>query len=140
MTSANRQAILTCVATTTYSIEYLSTGLPDVGIIEEYTITGRGTMLSLDAELTNRAVVYKAGSDEASDPLLNLVHLHVGAKAPNPDRAAAFAEWVISDRGHSVIAGFEKNGQKLYSPAPSNLSDSTLERCSLRMPSYARLY
>ncbi|KAI0456026.1 putative extracellular tungstate binding protein [Xylaria acuta] len=109
-------------------------------LLEEYTITDRGTMLSLDAELANRTVVYKAGSDDASDPLLNPAHLLVGVKAPNPDRAVAFAEWVISDRGQSVIAGFEKNGEKLYSPAPSNPSNSKLKGRSLKMPSYARLY
>ncbi|KAI0407016.1 putative extracellular tungstate binding protein [Xylaria palmicola] len=111
-------------------------------LLEEYTITDRGTMLSLDAELANRTVVYKAGSDAAADPLLNPAHLLVGARAPNPGRAVAFAEWVVSDRGQAVIAGFRKNGQQLYSPAPSSASNSTVRRGrrALRMPSYTRLF
>ncbi|KAI0485823.1 putative extracellular tungstate binding protein [Xylaria cf. heliscus] len=109
-------------------------------LLKEYTITDRGTLLSLDADLANQTVVYKAGADDAGDPLLNPAHLLIGAKAPNPDRAVAFAEWVISDRGQSVIAGFEKNGEKLYSPAPSSLSSPIPKRRSLRMPSYAGIY
>ncbi|TGJ79090.1 hypothetical protein E0Z10_g9675 [Xylaria hypoxylon] len=109
-------------------------------LLEEYTITDRGTLLSLDADTANRTVIYKAGTDDASDPLLNPAHLLVGAQAPNPERAVAFAEWVISDRGQSVIAGFEKNGEKLYSPAPSSSSNSTQKRnLRLKTPSYTKL-
>ncbi|KAI0117832.1 putative extracellular tungstate binding protein [Nemania sp. FL0031] len=114
-------------------------------LLQEYTITDRGTILSLSAEMANQTVIYKAGSDDGSDPLLNPAHLLVGAKAPSPARAVAFAEWVISDRGQSVIAGFEKNGQKLYSPAPSSSSDATSElkrrffRTPLKAPSYTML-
>ncbi|KAF2967935.1 hypothetical protein GQX73_g5602 [Xylaria multiplex] len=109
-------------------------------LLREYTITDRGTILSLDAETANRTVIYKAGTDDASDPLLNPAHLLIGAKAPNPERAVAFAEWVISDRGQSVIAGFEKNGEKLYSAAPSSSSNSTRKRnLRLKMPSYTKL-
>jgi ABC-type Fe3+ transport system substrate-binding protein len=93
--------------------------------------------------MANRTVIYKAGSDDASDPLLNPAHLLIGAKAPSSKRAVAFAEWVISDRGQSVIAGFEKNGQKLYSPAPSNPPVSELKRrffrTPLKTPSYTKL-
>ncbi|KAI0518097.1 putative extracellular tungstate binding protein [Xylaria bambusicola] len=110
--------------------------------LQEYTITDRGTILSLDAEMANRTVIYKAGTNDAEDPLLNPAHLLVGAKAPNPERAvAAFAEWVISDRGQDVIANFEKNGEKLYSAAPSLQSNSRRKRhaLSLKLPSYNTL-
>ncbi|KAI1150056.1 hypothetical protein F4825DRAFT_428116, partial [Nemania diffusa] len=93
--------------------------------------------------MANRTVIYKAGSDDADDPLLNPAHLLVGAKAPSPERAVAFDEWVISDRGQPVIAGFEKYGQKLYSPAPSASSVLELKRRFFRTPlktlSYAKL-
>lgn len=88
-------------------------------ILEEYTITDRGTILSLDAELRNRTVVYKAGSDNADDPLLNPARLLIGTKAPNPERALSFAEWLVGERGQAVIVGFKKEGEQLYSPAPS---------------------
>ncbi|KAL7943783.1 hypothetical protein V8C42DRAFT_100954 [Trichoderma barbatum] len=89
-------------------------------LLEEYTITDRGTMLSLDAKLRNETVIYKAGSDNADDPLLNPAHLLVGKKAPHAKVANDFAKWLVSKRGQDVIIGFKKDGQQLYSPAPSN--------------------
>ncbi len=83
--------------------------------------------------MANRTVIYKAGTDDASDPLLNPAHLLVGAKARNPDRAVAFAEWVVSDRGQSVIAGFQKNNQNLYSPAPNTSSINAQAQFPLRL-------
>ncbi|EGU84468.1 hypothetical protein FOPG_15683 [Fusarium oxysporum f. sp. conglutinans race 2 54008] len=87
-------------------------------ILQEYTITDRGTILSLDAELRNQTVIYKAGSDKADDPLLNPAHALVGEKAPNGKEAAEFIKWLVSDKGQDVIAGFKKDGQVLYSKAP----------------------
>lgn len=87
-------------------------------LLEEYTLTDRGTYLSLPANLTSQAVIYKAATDEADDPLLNPAHLLIGKKAPNPDTAQAFADWLVSPDGQKVITGFEKNGEQLYSPAP----------------------
>ncbi|KAK5997789.1 putative ABC transporter anion-binding protein [Cladobotryum mycophilum] len=87
-------------------------------ILEEYTITDRGTILSLDADLANKTVIYKAGSDNATDPLLNPAHLLIGKKAPNAKMAETFAKWLVSKKGQDVIVGFKKNGQQLYSPAP----------------------
>ncbi|PNY24000.1 3-methyl-2-oxobutanoate dehydrogenase [lipoamide] kinase, mitochondrial [Tolypocladium capitatum] len=63
-------------------------------LLQEYTITDRGTILSLDAGLRNQTVVYKAGTDNADDPLLNPAHLLVGKKAPDAQRATAFAKWL----------------------------------------------
>lgn len=88
-------------------------------ILNEYTITDRGTLLSLDAELRNQTVVYKAGTDSADDPLLNPAHLLVGKKAPHAKVANDFAKWLVSQRGQDVIIGFKKDGEQLYSPAPS---------------------
>ena len=86
--------------------------------LDEYTLTDRGTFLSLPANLTSQTTIFKASTDEADDPLLNPAHLLVGAKAPNPKTAAAFAEWIISPAGQDVIKGFKKNGEQLYTPAP----------------------
>ncbi|KAJ9658680.1 hypothetical protein H2198_003558 [Neophaeococcomyces mojaviensis] len=85
----------------------------------EYTITDRGTWLSLPTNLTQQATIYKAGSDDADDLLLNPAHLLVGKKAQNPKMAQAFADWVVSAQGgQKVISAFTKNGQVLYSKAP----------------------
>lgn len=85
----------------------------------EYTITDRGTWLSLPSNLTQDATIYKAGSDEEDDLLLNPAHLLVGTKAKNPKVAQSFADWVVSSQGgQKVVREFEKNGEILYSAAP----------------------
>jgi ABC-type tungstate transport system permease subunit len=87
-------------------------------LLQEYTLTDRGTFLSLPSNLTSQAVIYKAATDEADDPLLNPAHLLVGNKVQNVETAQEFAEWLVSPSGQEVITGFQKNGQHLYSPAP----------------------
>jgi len=89
-------------------------------LLQEYTLTDRGTYLSLPANATGNAVIYKASTDNADDLLLNPAHLLIGAKAANPDVAKAFADWVVSPSGQSVITSFQKNGQQLYSGAPTS--------------------
>jgi ABC-type tungstate transport system permease subunit len=87
-------------------------------LLDEYTLTDRGTFLSLPANLTSQTTIYKAATDDANDPLLNPAHLLIGAKAPNPETAEAFAQWIVSAAGQEVIKNFEKNGEQLYTPAP----------------------
>lgn len=88
-------------------------------LLQEYTLTDRGTFLSLPANLTSQTTIYKAATDAADDPLLNPAHLLVGSRAPNPATAKAFAQWLVGEDGQRVIERFSKNGQQLYSPAPS---------------------
>jgi len=87
-------------------------------MLQEYTLTDRGTYLSLPSNLTSQAVIYKAASDAADDLLLNPARLLIGAKAEHPDVAKQFAEWVVGPEGQTVVKEFKKNGQVLYSPAP----------------------
>lgn len=87
-------------------------------MLDEYTLTDRGTFLSLPTNLTDKAVVYKAGTDEADDPLLNPARLLIGEKAKHPGVAQAFADWLVSPAGQKVIEVFETNGERLYTPAP----------------------
>lgn len=75
-------------------------------------------MPSLDPALAAQTVVYKAGGDDEADPLLNPAHLLVGTRAPNPAMAEAFAAWLVGP-GQTVVAGFQKNGERLYTPAPT---------------------
>ena len=86
--------------------------------LQEYTLTDKGTYLSLDTSLQNQATIYKAATDNADDVLLNPAHLLVGNKAAHPDVADAFAKWVVSTNGQKVITDFKKNGQQLYTGAP----------------------
>ena len=98
----------------TFPIQALSAAI----LLDEYTLTDRGTFLSLPANLTSETSIYKAATDEADDALLNPAHLLVGARAPNPKTAKAFAEWMVSPAGQNVVKGFKKNGEQLYTPAP----------------------
>lgn len=88
-------------------------------MLEEYTLTDRGTWLSLPTNLTEKAVIYKQGEDiDPADLLLNPAHLLISTKAQNPDVAQEFADWLVGTAGQAVIEAFEKNGQRLYTPAP----------------------
>jgi len=73
--------------------------------------------------VTDGLNIYKAGSDNATDLLLNPAHVLLGAKAdPTATEVSqAFMKWVVSaDGGQKVIAEFKKNEQVLYSQAPSS--------------------
>jgi ABC-type tungstate transport system permease subunit len=89
-------------------------------LLDEYTITDRGTYLSISVELQNRTTVYKAATDDAEDPLLNPAHILIGKGAENEEMADRFARWAIGEEGQEVITGFKKNGQQLYTAAPVN--------------------
>lgn len=88
--------------------------------LEEYTITDRGTFLSIDKDLQKKTVIYKAATDEPEDPLLNPAHMLIGKGAKNEKMADRFAKWVISEEGQKAIVAFKKNGEQLYTEAPAN--------------------
>jgi len=95
--------------------------LEAASLLSEYTITDRGTWLSSPAAITGKLTIFKAGSDEATDLLLNPAHVLLGSKADpaNSDISSSFMEWVVrEDGGQKVIAEFEKFGRVLYSQAP----------------------
>jgi ABC-type tungstate transport system permease subunit len=100
-----------------FPIQALSTA----SLLKEYTLTDRGTFLSLQfsqPNLTAALEMFKVGEDDAGDPLLLPGHLLVGNKARNATLAQLFARWATSERGQSVVTGFSKNGVQLYSGAP----------------------
>ncbi|KAL4881809.1 hypothetical protein BJY04DRAFT_227588 [Aspergillus karnatakaensis] len=99
-----------------YPIQALTAAI----LLDEYTLTDRGTYLSIERGLANQTVIYKAATDDAEDPLLNPAHILIGAKASNARTAEAFTQWVISEEGQSAITGFKKAGQQLYTEAPAN--------------------
>ncbi|RVD86035.1 uncharacterized protein DFL_004329 [Arthrobotrys flagrans] len=88
-------------------------------LLEEYTITDRGTYLSIHPALAKKTVIYKAATDNATDPLLNPAFLLVGKKATNLGTVNNFKKWVVDKRlGQKTITAFKKNGKQLYSGAP----------------------
>lgn len=88
--------------------------------LEEYTITDRGTFLSIEQDVASKAVIFKASTDEPSDPLLNPAHILVGKNPKYEKMADKFAQWAIGSEGQKVITVFNKNGQQLYTGAPAN--------------------
>ncbi|KAJ5388282.1 hypothetical protein N7509_010823 [Penicillium cosmopolitanum] len=102
-----------CIA---YPIQALNAAIK----LEEYTITDRGTFLSIEQDVASKAVIFKASTDEPSDPLLNPAHILVGKNAEYEKMADKFAQWAIGSEGQKVITGFNKNGQQLYTGAPAN--------------------
>lgn len=99
-----------------YPIQALTAAI----LLDEYTITDRGTYLSISTQLQNQTTIHKAGTDDAADPLLNPAHILIGEGAKNERMADRFAQWAISDEGQEVITGFKKNGEQLYTAAPDN--------------------
>ncbi|RAH70313.1 uncharacterized protein BO66DRAFT_451160 [Aspergillus aculeatinus CBS 121060] len=98
---------------TTYStwyhqyIAYYVQALTAAILLEEYTVTDRGTYLTISEDLQSQTAIYKAGTDSSGDPLLNPAHI-------------SFAQWIRSSEGQAVITGFKKNGRQLYTGAPAN--------------------
>ncbi|KAF4506196.1 hypothetical protein G6O67_006300 [Ophiocordyceps sinensis] len=89
--------------------------------LREYTVTDRGTLLSLDADLRARLAVVKAGADDdPADPLLNPARLLVARNATNALTADAFACWLVGERGQAVVGNFtsKTSGERMYSRAP----------------------
>ncbi|PGH33269.1 ribosome biogenesis protein BMS1 [[Emmonsia] crescens] len=101
------------------SITYPIQALTTAAHLQEYTLTDRGTYLSVDKDVRDKVMVYKAGSDDADDPLLNPAHLLIGKKAKDMELANKFAKWLVSPAGQAVITGFKKDGEQLYSGAPA---------------------
>ncbi|KAJ5086553.1 hypothetical protein NUU61_007860 [Penicillium alfredii] len=99
-----------------YPIQALTAAI----LLKEYSITDRGTYLSIPVSLQNQTTIYKAATDDAADPLLNPAHLLVGKKPKNEKMADKFAGWIVSAEGQKAITGFKKGGHQLYTAAPAN--------------------
>jgi len=98
----------------TFPIQALTAAI----LLKEYTITDRGTFLSTPSSLQNQTVIYKAATDNQTDPLLNPAHLLIGTKAEDKKIVELFKHWVVSEDGQKAITDFKKGGQQLYTGAP----------------------
>ncbi|KAF9459273.1 hypothetical protein BDZ94DRAFT_1172016 [Collybia nuda] len=89
--------------------------------LSEYTLTDRGTWLSSPTDITEKLTIFKAGSDDADDPLLNPAHVLLGSRvnASNAAMSKLFMKWVaMKTEGQKVVSEFKKFGEVLYSEAP----------------------
>lgn len=100
----------------TYPIQALTAAI----LLEEYTITDRGTYLSIPRSLQNQTVIYKVGTDDPADPLLDPAHVLIGRGALNKDMAERFTKWIISPEGQNVVTDFRKKGMQLHTAAPAD--------------------
>ncbi|RAL63040.1 hypothetical protein DID88_004125 [Monilinia fructigena] len=100
-------------------VEFPFAALRAACALGEYTITDKGTWLSIEEEIREKMIIFKASTDDADDPLLNPAHILVGTRGKNIAMAHKFADWMIQrDGGQKVIEEFEVNGEILYSVAP----------------------
>ncbi|PPR04194.1 hypothetical protein CVT24_010742 [Panaeolus cyanescens] len=91
--------------------------------LSEYTLTDKGSWLSAPESVKASMKVYKIGSDNADDPLLNPAHVLLGKQASraNEDTCKAFMTWVVADNGgQKVIDHFPPGKETLYSRAPKS--------------------
>lgn len=79
-----------------------------------YTLSDRGTFLARAGTLRLRVL------SEGDPRLRNLYHVITIKRARNPEGAAAFAAWLTSEQGRSVIErfGVERFEQPLFRPLP----------------------
>ncbi|TFK50187.1 hypothetical protein OE88DRAFT_1661802 [Heliocybe sulcata] len=95
--------------------------LKAAAVLEEYTLTDRGTWLSSEDATTKSLHVYKAGTDDPSDPLLLPGHVLLGGKVDKnyASICGSFMDWVIDEEGgQKVVREFKHKGEIVYSPAP----------------------
>ncbi|GAA5852190.1 hypothetical protein JCM8547_006694 [Rhodosporidiobolus lusitaniae] len=111
--------------------------LTAASLLGEYTLSDRGTYLTLQAQnkdLTDNLVLYKAGGDDdPSDLLLNPAAVLLGAKVCEENKALAegFLDWMQSEEGgQKVVAEHVQPGSSdvLYSRAPDCTSEP--EKCA----------
>ncbi|KAG8744748.1 hypothetical protein FRC10_009513 [Ceratobasidium sp. 414] len=102
---------------------FVRIGQTAAALLNEYTITDRGTWLSTNKTVTDRLTIYNQGADtDPADPLLNPAFFLSSSKscAANKAMADKFLSWTISDAGQKVVEDFKKEGSddRLYTRAP----------------------
>ncbi|KAK7062718.1 hypothetical protein VNI00_000206 [Paramarasmius palmivorus] len=95
--------------------------LQAASVLDEYTITDKGTWLSSPSDVTGSLDIFKAATDDLNDVLVNpcaAVLANMTEDEGNVEVAGWFMDWLVSDSGgQEVVREFQKNGQQLYTPA-----------------------
>ncbi|KAF5381210.1 hypothetical protein D9757_007872 [Collybiopsis confluens] len=101
--------------------------LQGASLLEEYTLTDKGTWLSSPSNVTSNLIVYKQGLEPSASNsipgddttiLLNPCAAVLGSQTLDNAVAKDFMKWLLSDDGgQKVVRGFKKNGVQLYAPA-----------------------
>ncbi|KIK56478.1 hypothetical protein GYMLUDRAFT_230114 [Collybiopsis luxurians FD-317 M1] len=100
--------------------------LQAASLLEEYTLTDKGTWLSSPTNVTDNLVIYKQGlepseSNNTNDDttiLVNPCAAVLGSHTLDQAVASDFMQWLVADDGgQQVVREFKKNGVVLYAPA-----------------------
>ncbi|KAJ3717251.1 hypothetical protein DFJ43DRAFT_1006509 [Lentinula guzmanii] len=95
--------------------------LKAASVLQEYTLTDRGTWLSSDKKVCDALTVYKECKNNLEDDkvLLNPCNALLGANPLDKDLAARFMRWLLSPvGGQKVVREFKTmSGQMIYAPA-----------------------
>jgi ABC-type tungstate transport system permease subunit len=100
-----------------------SEALQAAAMLSEYTLTDVGSWLCSPKSTSSRLQVFKRGTDDANDLLLNPAHVLRGKRVSvaNEMICKEFMSWVVSPTGgQRVVENFSKHGHLLYSKAPSD--------------------
>ncbi|QRV82060.1 tungstate-binding protein [Ceratobasidium sp. AG-Ba] len=109
--------------------------LQAAALLQEYTITDRGTWLSTNKSYTDKLTIYNEGGDvNPADPLLNPAFFLTSAQScdDNKKTANAFLDWVISGEGQKAVANFRKpdSTEWLYTSAPTD-PNQLIKNCTV---------
>jgi hypothetical protein len=96
-----------------------SEALKGAALLSEYTLTDVGSWVCLPKPISSRLKVFKCGSDDANDPLLNPAHVLRGKETlvANGMIHKEFMSWVVSPTGGQRV--IEQNfSHMMFSKAP----------------------
>ena len=95
-----------------------SEALQGAAMLSEYTLSDAGSWACLPKSVSSRLKVFKCGSDDANDPLLNPAHVLRGKETSvaNGMIHKEFMSWVVSPTGGQRV--IENFSHLMFSKAP----------------------
>lgn len=85
--------------------------------LDAYTLTDRGTWLAQNANQPLRLQVVFEGHEQLFNPYSVIAVNPEKFTHVNSDAANRFIDWLTSEKGQKLIAGFEVDGQSLFFPS-----------------------
>jgi ABC-type tungstate transport system permease subunit len=95
--------------------------LRTAALLEEYTLTDKGTYTASSPDVQSSLKVFKFGTDALDDLLLNPARVLRSRTPMNQTLACDFLQWMKDDfGGQDVVRKFKLKGVFLYSTAPTD--------------------
>ena len=93
-------------------------------LLEEYTLTDRGTLLSSPDPVHTVAWIHRICTNNPNDQLFLPARLLINSRATHVNLAASFAKWItIEILGQRIMADFKLQWRISYSEAPWRFED-----------------